>query len=150
MADHVSLEKRSAIMRSIAGKNTAPEIIVRRAAHRLGLRFRKHDSKLPGRPDLVLAKWRTVIFVNGCFWHRHPGCRRTTIPKSNVEFWVKKFGANTARDVRNYAMLADQGWRVVVLWQCEVRTVEIATEMLRPYFSAAYLSQTKTGMKSSS
>ncbi|WP_091974411.1 very short patch repair endonuclease [Methylobacterium gossipiicola] len=145
MADHVSSEKRSAIMRSIVGKDTAPEIVVRKAAHRLGLRFRKHDSKLPGRPDLVLAKWRTVIFVNGCFWHRHLDCRRATIPKSNIEFWVEKFNANTARDERNYAMLADQGWRVVVLWQCEVRTIEMATEMLRPYFSASYFGQVDAG-----
>lgn len=136
MADHVAADKRSAIMRLIKGKNTAPELIVRKAAHRLGLRFRLHGRKLPGSPDLVLPKWRTVVFVNGCFWHRHPGCRRTTIPKSNVGFWVEKFRANVARDERNYAKLAELGWRVVVLWQCQVRSIESAKEALRPFFIA--------------
>lgn len=134
MADHVTADKRSAIMRSIKGRNTAPELIVRKAAHRLGLRFRLHGRKLPGSPDLVLPKWRTVVFVNGCFWHRHPGCRRTTIPKSSIQFWVEKFRANVARDERNYVKLAELGWRVVVLWQCQVRSVESATEALRPFF----------------
>ena len=86
MVDHVATCKRSAIMASIRGKNTGPEMLVRRAAHRLGLRFRLHDGKLPGRPDLVFARWRTVVFVNGCFWHRHPGCKRSTVPKSNTAF----------------------------------------------------------------
>lgn len=134
MVDHVAPEKRSAIMGSIGGKNTTPELTVRKAAYRLGLRFRLHGRKLPGRPDLVLPKWRTVVFVNGCFWHRHPGCRRTTIPKSNVEFWVEKFRANQARDERNYAMLAELGWRVVVLWQCQVGSLDSATEAIRPFF----------------
>ena len=130
-------EKRAAIMRSITGKNTAPEIIVRKAAHRLGLRFRLHGSKLSGRPDLVLPKWRTVVFVNGCFWHRHPGCRRTTIPKSNVEFWVEKFRSNVERDDCNYTKLTKEGWRVIVLWQCEVKTMDAAIVALRPHFTAS-------------
>ena len=135
MADHVSREKRSAIMRSVTNKNTTPEILARRAAHKLGLRFRIHSAELPGRPDMVLPRWKTVVFVNGCFWHRHPGCRRTTIPKSNVEFWTEKFRANVERDKRNYAMLVEMGWRVVILWQCEVKTIDAATEILRRHFS---------------
>lgn len=124
-------------MRSVTGKNTAPEITVRKAAYRLGLRFRLHGRNLPGRPDLVLPKWRTVIFVNGCFWHRHPTCRRTTIPKSNVHFWIEKFRANVERDERNYAHLAALGWRVVVLWECQVLSIEAAAEALLPHFTMA-------------
>lgn len=137
MADTVSPERRSAIMRSVRHKHTSPEILVRRAAHKLGLRFRLHKSGLPGRPDLVLRKWRTVVFVNGCFWHRHPGCKRTTTPKSNIEFWERKFTENVERDGANYARLTAMGWRVVVIWQCEVRTPALALEILRGYFPEA-------------
>jgi DNA mismatch endonuclease, patch repair protein len=134
LVDHVSAKRRSAIMGAIHGKHTAPEMTVRSAAHRMGLRFRLHDKRFPGRPDLILAKWRAVVFVNGCFWHRHTGCRKTTIPKSNVQFWKAKFRENTRRDAANYAKLEALGWRVIVLWQCEVRTLEQATERLKPYF----------------
>jgi len=134
MIDRVTIEKRSEIMRAIRGKNTGPEMIVRSAAHRLGLRFRLHDSRLPGRPDMVLKKWRTVIFINGCYWHRHRGCRRTTTPKSNTEFWNAKFLSNQERDRRNYRELTDSGWRVVVLWQCEVTSIARAADRLRILF----------------
>lgn len=121
-------------MGAVRGKNTAPEIIVRKAAHRLGLRFRLHESGLPGRPDLVFRKWKTVVFVNGCFWHQHPGCRRAAEPKSNRIFWRKKFKANTSRDTENYARLKALGWRVIILWQCEVRTLEQAAAALKSEF----------------
>lgn len=134
MTDIVSPERRSAIMRSVRHKNTSPEILVRQAAHRLGLRFRLHHSSLPGRPDLVMWKWRTVVFVNGCFWHRHTGCKRTTTPKSNIEFWEKKFQDNAARDVANYARLTAMGWRVIVIWQCEARTPELARAAILRHF----------------
>ena len=98
--DTVSAERRSAIMSATRGKNTRPELIVRQAAQHLGLRFRLHDKRLPGRPDLVFARWKTVVFVNGCYWHRHPGCKRTTTPKSNTRFWNRKFSENSKRDVR--------------------------------------------------
>jgi DNA mismatch endonuclease, patch repair protein len=133
MVDHVSREKRSAIMGAVRDRNTKPEIIVRKAAHSIGLRFRLRGA-LPGRPDLVLSKWKTVVFVNGCFWHRHPGCKRTTTPKSNIEFWTQKFENNVRRDSANYARLADMGWRVIVFWQCEVGTVDRTISLLRPYF----------------
>jgi DNA mismatch endonuclease (patch repair protein) len=133
MVDHVTKARRSAMMSAVRGKHTAPEIIVRSAAHRMGLRFRLH-GKLPGRPDLVLPKWRTVLFVNGCFWHSHSGCPKAGIPKSNVRFWKAKFRANADRDKRNYEQLAALGWRVVVLWQCEVRTPKDATKALQPHF----------------
>ena len=94
---------------------------MRRHLHALGFRYRLHDSKLPGHPDIVLPKWRTVVFVNGCFWHRHEGCKIATMPKSNVEFWAAKFQRNVARDARNQAALKAAGWKVIVIWECEVK-----------------------------
>ena len=123
-------------MSAVRGKHTAPEILVRKAAHKLGLRFRLHSRLLPGRPDLVMARWNTVVFVNGCFWHRHPGCKRTTTPKSNAAFWKKKFRENVRRDAANYARLTELGWRIVVLWQCQVRSLDMATAALKPHFRA--------------
>jgi DNA mismatch endonuclease, patch repair protein len=134
MIDHVSRKKRSAIMGAVHGKHTAPELLVRSAAHKLGLRFRLHAAKLPGRPDLIFPKWKTVVFVNGCFWHRHPGCKRTTVPKSNAEFWRRKFRENVRRDRANYVRLSELGWRVVILWQCQLGrpgTVPQAMSLLR-------------------
>ena len=125
------------MMGAIRGKDTAPERLVRSAAHKLGLRFRLHGRALPGRPDMVLPKWRTVVFINGCFWHSHPGCKKAGIPKSNVRFWKRKLRENTSRDAANYAKLERHGWRVVILWQCEVGTVERATTRLKPYFDTA-------------
>lgn len=135
MTDRVSPERRTEIMRAVRSKNTLPEIIVRRAAYRLGLRFRLYAKELPGKPDLVFPKWRTVIFVNGCFWHRHPGCSKASTPKTNVEFWQKKFADNLRRDEANHKRLEELGWRVVVLWQCQVRTIENTVELLSQYFA---------------
>lgn len=134
MTDHVSPERRSQLMRGIRRKDTAPEMFVRRAAHALGLRYRLHCESLPGKPDLVLPKWRTVIFVNGCFWHRHPGCKRASVPKSNVEFWQRRFVTNVQRDEQNYARLQQMGWKVVILWECEVIGADRATKQLLRYF----------------
>lgn len=134
MADRVSSEKRSEIMRAVRSKNTGPEKIVRSAAHRLGLRFRLHDTRLPGRPDMVLSKWKTVIFINGCYWHRHANCKKATFPKSNVNFWRAKFDANLTRDERNYRKLSELGWRAIIVWQCEVRSPEEATNLLSNIF----------------
>jgi DNA mismatch endonuclease, patch repair protein len=135
MIDRVSRERRSEIMRAVRSKDTVPEIIVRKAAYRLGLRFRLYAKELPGKPDLVFRKWRTVIFVNGCFWHRHPGCPKASTPKTNVEFWQKKFADNVRRDEANYKRLEELGWEVVVLWQCQIRTIEKTVELLSPHFS---------------
>ena len=134
MVDHVSPKRRTEIMRSVRSRNTAPEIIVRKAAYSLGLRFRLYAKHLPGTPDLVFPKWKTVVFVNGCFWHRHTDCSKTSIPKTNVEFWQKKFEDNVQRDKTNYRLLEESGWQVVVLWQCQIRTIEQAVELLKPYF----------------
>ena len=121
MTDIVDSKRRSAIMARIRGHDTAPEIAVRRIAHRMGLRFRLHRKDLPGRPDLVLPKHRLAVFVHGCFWHRHEGCRRATTPKSRAVFWTEKFAMNVARDARQEAALKELGWRVLVIWECETR-----------------------------
>jgi len=129
--DSVTQEKRSEIMSHIRSKDTKPEMLVRRHLHSLGFRYRLHDSKLPGHPDIVLTKWHTVIFVNGCFWHRHEGCKLASTPKSNTAFWQAKFARNVSRDAREQAALAQAGWRVIVLWECEVkqRMESLATEI---------------------
>lgn len=120
MADKITKERRSWNMSRIRSKNTKPEIVVRSLLHNLGFRFRLHRKDLPGNPDIVLTKYKTVIFVNGCFWHRHPGCKYAYTPKSRINFWANKFDQNTERDRRNHAVLTGMGWRVIVVWECEV------------------------------
>lgn len=106
-------------MSSVRGKNTLPEMLVRRFLHASGLRFRLHVKDLPGRPDIVFPKYRTVVFVHGCFWHRHQGCSKATIPDANQVFWQEKFKRNVERDARNIAQLQLLSWRVLVVWECE-------------------------------
>lgn len=113
-------EKRSEVMSRVRSENTSPEIKVRRTLHRMGYRFRLHRRDLPGSPDVVLPKHRIALFVHGCFWHRHPGCRRATVPKKNSEFWVAKLERNTQRDEQAQRELRELGWNVVVIWECEV------------------------------
>ena len=113
--------KRSHIMRSVGRENTGPELTVRRFLHRHGFRFKLHDRSLPGSPDVVLPKWRTVVFVHGCYWHRHPGCRKATTPKTRTEFWQAKFDRNVERDAANVAQLQEAGWDVVTVWECEAK-----------------------------
>jgi len=115
--DRVDAEKRSAIMRSVRQRNTTPELALRSALHARGLRYRLHAKELRGRPDIVFPKYRTCIFVHGCFWHRH-GCAKTTTPKSNVPFWTDKFEANVKRDRRAVSELLNAGWRVLTIWEC--------------------------------
>jgi DNA mismatch endonuclease (patch repair protein) len=129
-------EARSRNMRAVRGEHTKPELAVRRAAHGLGLRFRLFRSDLPGRPDVTFPKWRTVLFVNGCFWHQHPNCPRSRLPKTNKEFWKTKLEQNAARDQSNYDLLAKQGWRVLVVWECELAHSSI-TGMLKSWFRTA-------------
>jgi DNA mismatch endonuclease (patch repair protein) len=119
--DVVSREKRSAMMAGIKSKDTHPEMAVRRAAHRLGLRFRLHRRDLPGSPDLVFPGRRTALFVHGCYWHRHNGCKYAYTPKSNIEFWLQKLQTNVERDVRVRQDLAARGWNVVIIWECQTR-----------------------------
>ncbi|MBQ7818723.1 MAG: DNA mismatch endonuclease Vsr [Bacteroidales bacterium] len=112
---------RSYNMSQIRGKNTKPEEMVRKYLFSQGFRYRKNDKRLPGSPDIVLPKYKTVIFVNGCFWHAHQGCNWFVLPKSNEEFWRKKFACNIERDERNYAKLSELGWKVIIIWECEIR-----------------------------
>lgn len=116
-----SPEKRSAIMSLVRSKNTKPELLVRSLLHRMGYRFRLHRKDLPGSPDMVLPKYRTAIFVHGCFWHQHPGCKKATLPNQNAEFWREKFERNVRRDENAQRRLREMGWRVLVLWECEVK-----------------------------
>lgn len=121
MADVHSAEIRSYNMSHIRGKNTKPEELVRKYLFAQGFRYRKNDTRLPGKPDIVLPKYKTVIFVNGCFWHGHEGCRYFVWPKSNSEFWQKKISGNIERDTKNCRLLAELGWKVIVVWECELR-----------------------------
>lgn len=129
--DIVSPVRRSSMMAGIKSTNTQPEMAVRRLAHRLGLRFRLHRKDLPGSPDLVFPSRKTALFVHGCYWHRHSGCRLCYSPKSNVEFWTAKFEKNVARDVRDAQQLGAQGWKVVVIWECETKKPELVQEILK-------------------
>ena len=122
--DIVSKQKRSAMMSGIRGRHTRPELAVRAWLHAQGFRFRLHRKDLPGSPDIVLPKHRVAIFVNGCFWHRHAGCRFATTPATRAEFWAKKFEANVLRDRRNQQALLANGWRVLVIWECGLRRSE--------------------------
>jgi DNA mismatch endonuclease, patch repair protein len=124
--DNLTPVERSRLMGKIHGKDSKPEKTVRSILHGLGFRFRLHRSDLPGTPDIVLPKYRTVVFVHGCFWHRHEGCRRTTTPKTRQQFWVTKFMTNVERDKRVKQALTAMGWRVITLWECE--TVGVAAQ----------------------
>src|SRR5438094_10673382 len=117
--DIYTLKQRSALMAMIQRADTRPEIRVRSALHRMGLRFRVHDCNLPGTPDIVLARFRTVIFVHGCFWHRHPRCRKATMPANNAAFWLAKFDANKLRDRQKAALLRREAWKGIVVWECQ-------------------------------
>jgi len=121
MADVMSSEKRSAVMSNIRGKDTRPEIEVRRALWHNGFRYRLHAKELPGRPDIVLPRWKASIFVHGCFWHRHEGCSLFQLPATRPEFWDAKLSANNARGNRAVRALADAGWRVLVVWECALK-----------------------------
>ncbi len=124
MTDVFSTSKRSEVMSRIRGKDTTPELQVRSIVHRLGYRFRLHAKDLPGSPDLVLPRLGTVIFVHGCFWHRHRGCRYATTPSTRQAFWQAKFDANVARDKRTTASLRRLGWSVITVWECQLRRPE--------------------------
>lgn len=123
------------MMSGIRGKNTCPELKVRRYLHARGFRYRLNVKRLPGKPDIVLPKYRLVIFVHGCFWHRHPGCRLTSTPASNAKRWQAKFEANTQRDARNQRQLRNARWRVLILWECGLRSDEGALNWLPAWIS---------------
>ena len=123
MVDVVDEATRSRIMARVRGKDTRPELALRHALHRRGIRYGLHNRNLPGKPDLVFRRFKAVCFVNGCFWHRHAGCRFAATPATREEFWLAKFEANVDRDRRNRAELLEAGWRVAVVWECTLRRV---------------------------
>lgn len=129
--DSVDRHTRSRMMAGIRGRNTRPEIIVRSLLHREGLRFRLHDPKLPGRPDIVMKARGVIVFVHGCYWHRHRNCKNATIPQSNRAFWVQKLQSNVRRDRQNIRDLVTAGWRVLVVWECAIREAHGNTGSLR-------------------
>jgi DNA mismatch endonuclease, patch repair protein len=122
MADRLTPERRSALMSRVKSKDTSPEIRVRRLVHSLGFRFRLYRRDLPGSPDLVLPGRRKIIFVHGCFWHRHQGCEKASLPRSRLDYWEQKFARNVERDSAAEAALTDAGWLILKVWECETRS----------------------------
>ena len=133
MTDTISEAKRSWNMSRIKGKDTNPELVVRSTLHKMGYRFRLHRKDLPGKPDIVLPKYKTVIFVHGCFWHQHKGCKFSYKPKTRKKFWEEKLNRNVERDGEAIAKLATLGWTVLVVWECETKDLETLERMLRGF-----------------
>ena len=136
MTDNLTPSQRSELMSRVRGVDTRPELVIRRELHALGYRYRVHVRGLPGRPDLVFTRRRAVVFVHGCFWHRH-GCRKTYVPKSRLQFWGEKFAENQTRDERNRTLLLRDGWRVFVAWECEIDTDETLLHRLVAFLGSA-------------
>ncbi|MBH3432638.1 very short patch repair endonuclease [Pseudomonas citronellolis] len=128
--DIVDSATRSRMMSGIRGRDTRPEMTVRKFLHARGYRFRLHRKDLPGRPDIVLPRFRTCIFIHGCFWHHHEGCRFAVLPKTRADFWAQKLRGNVERDLRAQEELARTGWRVLIIWECELKTPEVALAAL--------------------
>src|SRR5207253_122568 len=131
--DHVSSSKRSDIMRAVKGRDTGPELVVRRALHRAGFRYRLHVRSLPGTPDIVFPARRKVIFVHGCFWHGHKNCAKARLPKTRVSFWSHKIALNSRRDKARIAQLRQLGWRALVVWQCQLREPDAVFSRVREF-----------------
>jgi DNA mismatch endonuclease, patch repair protein len=130
LADIFSKEERSKIMAGISGKETKPEVLVRKFLFSKGFRYRKNVKTLPGKPDIVLPKFKTAIFIHGCFWHGHSRCKRAALPKTNNSFWKTKVKGNKERDKRNYLELKRMGWHVITIWQCELRNQQYSKSTL--------------------
>lgn len=131
MPDHLNPQQRHDCMSHIRSKNTKPEVRLRKELFRLGYRYRLNVRSLPGKPDIVLAKYRTCIFVNGCFWHGHKDCPKFVLPKTNAEFWLTKIENNRERDLREYTFLESKGWRVIVVWECELKRDNLVNTVYR-------------------
>lgn len=136
MVDSLDQATRSAVMARVRGKNTGPEMMVRKLLFAAGYRYRLHVRKLPGSPDLVFPARKKVVFVHGCFWHRHENCASSRIPKSRVDFWSSKLNGNKARDIRNREALLDAGWQVMVVWECELSDLSVLQERLRLFLGS--------------
>jgi DNA mismatch endonuclease (patch repair protein) len=128
--DVLTPEQRRRTMAAVKSQNTKPELVVRRLLHAAGYRFRLHRKDLPGKPDIVLPKYRTVVFVHGCFWHQHSGCKAASRPASRQEYWEAKLDRNVSRDVSNQAQLEALGWHVIVVWECEIKAREVLLQRL--------------------
>lgn len=133
MADRFTKKKRSKIMSNIKAKDTNPEMVVRRLIHAMGYRYRLHIKDLPGKPDLVFRPRRKVIFIHGCFWHQHEGCKVSHIPKSNLSYWLPKLEKTKKRDKTHIQQLNDKGWGVFVIWECQLKNIEIVKKKIRGF-----------------
>jgi len=131
MSDVHSAEIRSYNMSQIHSKDTKPEELVRKYLFSKGFRYRKNDARLPGKPDIVLPKYKTVIFINGCFWHKHEGCKYFVWPKNNAEFWKEKIEKNADRDDKNYKLLEKAGWNIIIIWECELKSRVVESSLNR-------------------
>ena len=130
MSDIFSKSKRSEVMSKIKGKETKSEIVVRKYLFSKGLRYRKNVKELPGKPDIVLPKYKTIIFIHGCFWHFHQNCKESHLPSSNTEYWKVKLEKNVERDQKNITLLSSAGWKVIVVWECELETITLLNTRL--------------------
>ena len=139
MTDMLTRHDRSVLMGRIRSRDTRPELFIRRSLHAMGYRYRTHVRGLPGRPDLVFTKRHSVIFVHGCFWHRH-GCANTYTPKTREEFWQRKFAGNVRRDRRDQSLLAQAGWRILVVWECEIRRDETILDRTTTFLGSPRIS----------
>jgi DNA mismatch endonuclease, patch repair protein len=147
MVDHITADQRSALMARIHGRDTRPEKFVRSMVHRMGFRFRIGTSSIPGKPDLVLRRHRKVIFVHGCFWHQHPGCRRSARPRSGVRFWNTKLDRNIQRDEEVRTQLAREGWLFLIVWECETRDRPTLEAKLRHFFLGDISKSRRSGIR---
>ena len=132
--DRISREHRSWNMSRIRSGNTKPEIVVRSLLHKLGYRFRLHRKDLPGKPDIVLPRYNSVVFVHGCFWHRHNGCKKATVPKTKNIFWREKFKGNIERDIKVQEELQSMGWKILIIWECETSDIGLVTKIIGNFF----------------
>ena len=141
--DKFTAVERSAIMARVRSWDTTPERLVRSTLHKLGYRYRLHDARLPGKPDLSFPSRRVALFVHGCFWHRHPSCKRASTPVARQEYWLKKFERTTARDLRNRVELEQNGWTVLIIWECQLRGARWVPEVQRALKAASRLTWTR-------
>lgn len=140
MSDIFSKSKRSEIMANIPAANTKPEIMIRKYLFQKGFRYRINYKKFVGKPDIVLPKYKAIIFIHGCFWHSHPNCKDAHLPKSNIDFWKKKISSNIKRDLQNIKLLKEMGWNVIVIWECEIKKRNI--DLLMEQVISCILNQT--------
>ncbi|MDH4571115.1 very short patch repair endonuclease [Salinicola acroporae] len=145
MTDTLTPSERSERMSRVRGKDTKPEMRLRRMVHAMGFRYRLHAKYLPGKPDLVFPSRRAVVFMHGCFWHRHEGCKLARMPKSRVSFWREKLEANRQRDRRNQLRLQEMGWRVLIVWECQLSTPEDTARRVRDFLNEAEVDHDEIG-----